>query len=339
MVLRAETMRDSLNEHSFGGARWAGPRPTSPTSAAARPSSPAPTAGSGSRRPARSRRKGAHVVMAARNQEKAAAAVEDIRASVPDASLELVRAGPVLAGVGARGGRSRSSPPTIASTCWSTTPGVMGIPERGPSTASRCSSASTTSATGRSPRCCCRRCCARPASRVVTVTSTAHHMGRAVDPANPHLEGRYGPWRAYGQAKLANFHFGLGLQRELERAGAAHGQPDRAPGPVEHRPAGRQRAGIGRRRLPAVLPRAWPQRTGMSADDGALLAAAGRHRPRGQGRRVLRRRVRQQRPAGAQAGPAPVRDGPRRSPSLWEVSERETGARARRRATRSCRRR
>src|SRR5579862_1254068 len=34
--------------------------------------------------------KGAHVVMAARNQEKAAAAVEDIRASVPDATLELV---------------------------------------------------------------------------------------------------------------------------------------------------------------------------------------------------------------------------------------------------------
>src|SRR5215468_8876920 len=33
---------------------------------------------------------GAHVVMAVRNQEKAAAAVEEIRASAPDASLELV---------------------------------------------------------------------------------------------------------------------------------------------------------------------------------------------------------------------------------------------------------
>src|SRR4029077_4712315 len=27
-------------------------------------------------------------------------------------------------------------------------------------------------------------------------------------------------WRAYGQAKLANFHFGLGLNRLLEEAGA-----------------------------------------------------------------------------------------------------------------------
>ena len=39
-------------------------------------------------------------------------------------------------------------------------------------------------------------------------------------PGNPHLDGRYGPWRAYGQAKLANFHFGLGLQQQFEAAGA-----------------------------------------------------------------------------------------------------------------------
>src|SRR5204862_311884 len=58
------------------------------------------------------------------------------------------------------------------------------------------------------------------AARIVTVTSTAHHIGRAVDPKNPHLDGRYGPWRAYGQAKLANFHFGIGLEQHLEAAGA-----------------------------------------------------------------------------------------------------------------------
>ena len=50
---------------------------------------------------------------------------------------------------------------------------------------------------------------AAPAARVVSVTSTAHHMGRPVDPANPHLHGRYAPWRAYGQSKLANYHFAI----------------------------------------------------------------------------------------------------------------------------------
>jgi NAD(P)-dependent dehydrogenase (short-subunit alcohol dehydrogenase family) len=56
---------------------------------------------------------------------------------------------------------------------------------------------------------------------VVSVSSTAHHLGRSVDPSNPHLEGNYGPWKSYGQSKLANLHFGIGLQRQFEAAGVA----------------------------------------------------------------------------------------------------------------------
>jgi NAD(P)-dependent dehydrogenase (short-subunit alcohol dehydrogenase family) len=56
-------------------------------------------------------------------------------------------------------------------------------------------------------------------SRVVTVTSTARHFGRPVDPDNPHLRGSYGPWKAYGQSKLANLHFALELQRRIQAAG------------------------------------------------------------------------------------------------------------------------
>ena len=44
-------------------------------------------------------------------------------------------------------------------------------------------------------------------------------MGRRIDPENPNLEGTYGPWRAYGQSKLANYHFAIGLHRELKRRG------------------------------------------------------------------------------------------------------------------------
>lgn len=59
-----------------------------------------------------------------------------------------------------------------------------------------------------------------PDSRVVTVTSTARHFGRPVDPDNPHLEDHYSPWRAYGQSKLANVHFAVGLDEKLQAAGA-----------------------------------------------------------------------------------------------------------------------
>jgi len=60
-----------------------------------------------------------------------------------------------------------------------------------------------------------------PDARVVSVTSTGRHNGRAIDPENPHLEGRYDPWRAYGQSKLANVHFALELDRRFRAADVA----------------------------------------------------------------------------------------------------------------------
>lgn len=59
-----------------------------------------------------------------------------------------------------------------------------------------------------------------PGSRVVSITSTGRHYGKPVDLANPHLDGVYTPWRSYGQAKLANLHFALGLEQRFRAAGA-----------------------------------------------------------------------------------------------------------------------
>jgi NAD(P)-dependent dehydrogenase (short-subunit alcohol dehydrogenase family) len=59
-----------------------------------------------------------------------------------------------------------------------------------------------------------------PEARVVSVTSTGRHSGRAVDPDNPNIDGRYDPWRAYGRSKLANEHFALELERRFRAAHA-----------------------------------------------------------------------------------------------------------------------
>ena len=58
-----------------------------------------------------------------------------------------------------------------------------------------------------------------PSARVVTVTSTARHRARRLDPADPHMTRNYGAWASYARSKMANLHFGLGLQQQFTQAG------------------------------------------------------------------------------------------------------------------------
>jgi NAD(P)-dependent dehydrogenase (short-subunit alcohol dehydrogenase family) len=58
-----------------------------------------------------------------------------------------------------------------------------------------------------------------PGARVVTVSSSMHRIGR-MRFDDLHGERSYGPWRAYAQSKLANLLFAFELQRRLARKGA-----------------------------------------------------------------------------------------------------------------------
>jgi NAD(P)-dependent dehydrogenase (short-subunit alcohol dehydrogenase family) len=266
--------------------------------------------------------KGAHVVMAVRNQAKAQAAVDDIRSSAPDASLELVPLDLASqASVRAAAGQIMAANHSIDLLI--NNAGVMGISEA--KTADGFEMQLGVDHLGHWSL----TALLLPAllrtrgARIVTVTSTAHHMGRAVDPANPHLHGRYRPWRAYGQAKLANFHFGLGLQRELEKAGASTASLIAHPGlsNTDLQAVSVQQSGGGAsQRFFLVLTR----RAGMSAADGALSQLRAAADPAAKG--------------GEFYGPLFVSTGPPvRKPilrkygmdkaiaTLWEVSERETG--------------
>ena len=266
--------------------------------------------------------KGAHVVMAVRSQEKAAAAVEEIRATAPDAALELVPLDLASqASVRAAAGQIMAAHETVDLLV--NNAGVMGIPEAktvdGFEMQFGVDHLGHWSLTALLLPALLRA----PGSRIVTVTSTAHHMGRAVDPANPHLRGRYRPWRAYGQAKLANFHFGLGLQRELERGGAGTASLIAHPGLSNtdlQAVSVRETGGGTSQRFFLYFAR----RTGMSAADGALSQLRAATDPAAKG--------------GEFYGPRFVNSGPPvRKPivrrlgmdkaiaALWEVSERETG--------------
>ncbi len=265
---------------------------------------------------------GATVVIAARNQERAAEAMERIRDGVPKASLELVELDlGSLASVQKAAEEIRAAHQTIDVLV--NNAGVMGIPERrtadGFEMQFGVDHLGHFALTARLMP----ALLAAPAARVVTVTSTAHHMGRAVDPANPNLDGRYGSWRAYGQAKLANFHFGLGLDRLLRKAGAPAASLVSHPGlsNTELQAVSVEETGGGlSQRFFLMLARS----VGMSPGEGALSQLRAATDPRAKG--------------GEFYGPLFVNNGPpvrkpilrqlgmsRAIERLWEVSERETG--------------
>jgi NAD(P)-dependent dehydrogenase (short-subunit alcohol dehydrogenase family) len=266
--------------------------------------------------------KGAHVVMAVRNQEKAAAAIDQIRADVPDASLELVPLD-LSAQASVRAAAAQILAAHKSIDLLINNAGVMGISEAKTADGFEMQFGVDHLGHWSLTALLLPALLRTPGARIVTVTSTAHHMGRAVDPANPHLRGRYRPWRAYGQAKLANFHFGLGLQRELDNAGATTASLIAHPGlsNTDLQAVSVQHSGGGTsQRFFLLLTRY----TGTSPASGALPQLRAATDPAAKG--------------GQFYGPLFVNSGPPVAKPvlrtigmdtaiarLWQVSQRETG--------------
>lgn len=264
---------------------------------------------------------GADVVMAARNQERATEAKQQIQATVPDANLTIVKLDlGSLDSVKAAAEEILAAHETIDLLV--NNAGVMGIPERrtadGFEMQLGVDHLGHFALTARL----LPALLGAPAARIVTVTSSAHHMGRAINPENPHLEGRYGPWRAYNQAKLANFHFGLGLHRLLSEAGVPAASLVTHPGlsNTELQAVSVEETGGG---LSQRFFLALARNVGMSPAEGALSQLRAATDPKAM--------------SGEFYGPLFVTNGPpvrkpvlrpgnnRAIEKLWEVSERETG--------------
>lgn len=158
-------------------------------------------------------------------------------------------------------------------------------------------------------------------ARVVTVTSVARHQGTSIDPVNPHLHGRYKPWRAYSQSKLANYHFGLGLQERFEEAGLTAQSLIAHPG-LTNTNLQSTTVDEGGGGLLATTSHELAERLGMSADVGARPQLRAATDPKAKGGELYG-------PMFMTTGPAiklPVaRVGAESAiQTLWTVSARET---------------
>ena len=264
---------------------------------------------------------GAHVVMAARNQTKAASARDEILAAHPHASLEIVELDlGSLASV-------KSAADAIAAKhtridILMCNAGVMAMPQG--TTEDGFDTQMGTNVLGHwallshlLPI-----VVATPGARVVTLSSTAQHMGRAIDPDDPHLRRNFDAWRMYGNTKLAMRHLAVGLQEQFERAGVDAKALSAQPGLTNSDLQTTTHSEGGAGPMGAFFE--WQTKTmGMSTERGALSQLRAATDPKA--------------PGGGFYGPLFGTNGPPvRKPlvrpgsdaavkSLWQVAERETG--------------
>lgn len=268
-------------------------------------------------------RKGATVILAARNLEKAATAEEDIRAVIPQAALEVRQLDL----------SSLDSVKTFATEVLNAhesidilvnNAGVMGTPRS--ETADGFELQFGTNHLGHFALTAhlMPALLRSEAGRVVTVTSTARHFGGKLNHKDAHLTEKYGPWRAYGQSKQANAHFAIELDRRLKAAGARVTSLLAHPGYSNTNLQAQSFHSTGGRGRSQKFFHTWVQRVGMSPAEGALSQLRAATDPKAKGGELYAPRFVNN---GAPVR-RPILPMSRRPPdlaALWELSERETG--------------
>jgi NAD(P)-dependent dehydrogenase (short-subunit alcohol dehydrogenase family) len=163
-------------------------------------------------------RKGAHVVLACRDAQKAQAAADAIRAAAPAAAVEVMALDLAsLASIRSFADTFHARHPQLHILC--NNAGVMALPYR--KTADGFEMQIGTNHLGHFALTglLLDRLLASAGARVVNVSSGAHRMGK-IRFDDLHWERGYRKWMAYGQSKLANLLFTYELQRRLETSGA-----------------------------------------------------------------------------------------------------------------------
>lgn len=267
--------------------------------------------------------KGAHVVMAARDQDKAVRARDQILAVHPDASLEIVELD-----LGSLASVERAATAIAAAhdriDILMCNAGVMAMPQG--TTEDGFDTQMGINVLGHwallshlLPL-----VVATDDARVVTLSSTAQHTGKAIDPDDPHMRNRFSEWGMYGQTKLAMRHLAVGLQQQFDRFGVDAKALSAQPGLTNSDLQSTTKAHGGAGAL-GDISEGLVKVVGMSTDTGALSQ--------------LRAATDPAAPGGGFYGPLFATNGPPvRKPlvrpgsdaaieTLWQAAERETGLR------------
>ncbi|MFC6286613.1 oxidoreductase [Nocardioides sp. GCM10027113] len=265
--------------------------------------------------------RGAHVVMAARNQEKAAAARDEILAAHPDAALEVVELD-----LGSLASVRKAADKILAGhdrlDILMLNAGLMAMPEGTTEDGFERQLGVNVLGHWALLSLLLPRVVSTPGARVVTLSSVAQHTGRALDVDDPHQRTGYDAWRQYGNTKLAMRHLAQGLQRQFERAGVDAAALVAHPGLTNSdlQTTTQQHGGGGLIGTSSVF---LARTTGMTTERGALSQLRAATDPSASG--------------GEMYGPLLGSTGrPVRKPlvrrgadeaiaRLWEVCERETG--------------
>jgi NAD(P)-dependent dehydrogenase (short-subunit alcohol dehydrogenase family) len=265
--------------------------------------------------------KGSRVLLAARNEEKGKAAVAQIQRLVPNAHVELLRLDLAsqrsIRTAAAEVGNKFSQLDFLINNA-----GIMAMPEMktedGFESQFGVNHLGHWSLTGLLMD----NLLAAEQARVVTVTSTAHHLVRNINFDDPHLRKKYSPWKAYSQSKLANYFFALGLHNEFKNSGKKAMSLLAHPG-LSHTNLQVETFDRGAAGWAGTVSKYLAARVGMEPDEGA----------RPQIRAALDPKAKSGQFYGPRFGNngAPVKHPILRTRNrqniekLWELSERETG--------------
>ena len=163
--------------------------------------------------------KGANVVLACRNTDKARAAIDTITAQKPGSSLEVMELD--LASLASVRGFAKSfldRHGTLDVLC--NNAGVMALPGRRTLDGFEMQFGTNHLGHFALTGLLLERLLASPGARVVSLSSTMHRTGK-IHFDDLQWERRYSKWGAYGQSKLANLLFTYELQRKLDAKGAS----------------------------------------------------------------------------------------------------------------------